>query len=486
VRVKEKAIEGLSYGVTLKIITVVLQTVTNLAVAHYLSSTEYGVVAFALVYINFLTQFGDIGLTSAAVQREHLSDDSLHTAFTIKLVLGLLLGLIGAGIAWALAAGGGRPVGGVLAVLSANFLISSLGFLPQTRLTRSLDYRGLAIVQMVATLASTVITVVLVMNRFSYWGVALGYTGASLASVLAFNLMAPTLPKLRLDVKTGMSFMMFGGVIFSTGLLNFIIMNSDNFLVGWLAGQAALGNYALAFNWSFVATWQILGVLVSVLFPLYSKIQSDRAQVKALYLKSLQYTSMLVVLLNVGLFCLAPQFLYLVLGGGSEKWFPALATLRILCVDGLLLGLIAPIFPMAVAIGKPGIALRAIALAAVIEISLLVPALKLANIEGVAVAVTIACMSQYIVYVPALKKELGIVWRDLAMAVGPSMVGGCLMLAIWAITLFHGAAENSWVALAGGSLLLGTCFMVVCGMLTRWGLYREIAAAVRERRMRPL
>jgi len=54
VRVKEKAIEGLSYGVTLKIITVVLQTVTNLAVAHYLSSTEYGVVAFALVYINWL------------------------------------------------------------------------------------------------------------------------------------------------------------------------------------------------------------------------------------------------------------------------------------------------------------------------------------------------------------------------------------------------------------------------------------------------
>ncbi len=478
--------EGLSYGVTLKIITVVLQTVTNLAVAHYLSSTEYGVVAFALVYINFLTQFGDIGLTSAAVQREHLSDDSLYTAFTIKLVLGLLLGLIGAGIAYALAeGGGGRSVGGVLAILSANFLISSLGFLPQTRLTRNLDYRSLAIVQLVATLASTAITVVLVMNRFSYWGVALGYTGATLASVLAFNLMAPTLPKLRMDVMTGMSFMMFGGVMFSTGFLTFAIMNADNFLVGWLAGQAALGNYALAFNWSFVATLQILGILVSVLFPLYSKIQSDRAQVKALYLKSLQYTSMLVVLLNVGLFCLAPQFLYLVLGGGSEKWFPALTTLRILCVDGLLLGVIAPIFPMAVAIGKPGIALRAIALAAVIEISSLVPALKIANIEGVAVAVTIACISQYIVYVPALRKELGIVWRELAMAVGPSMVGGCLMLAIWATTFLHGAAENSWIALAGGSLLLGTCFMVTCGILTRWSMYSEIAAVVRERRMRP-
>lgn len=480
-KVKDKALEGLSYNVLLKLLTIILQTVTSIAIAHYLSSTEYGVVAFALVYINFLTQFGDIGLTSAAVQREHLSDDSLHTAFTIKLVLGLLLGLIGVGIALALAAGGGRPVAGVLAILSANFLISSLGFIPQTRLTRALDYRKLAIVQFIATLASTVVTVLLLVASFSYWAVALGYTGASVASVVAFTLLLPAKPRLLMDLKAGMSFMTFGSVLFMTGLLNFAILNADNFLIGWQAGQSALGKYALSFNWSFVATTQVLGILVSVLFPLYSKIQNDREQLRRLYLRSLEYTAALVMLLNMELFCFAPQFLYLILGGGTDKWMSALSAFRILCVDGVVAGLLVPIAPLTVAMGKPGVMLKAVALAAAIELVALVPALKLAGIGGVAVAVTIAGISQYIVYVSALRRELQLEWKALLKAVGPAMAGGAVLLALWGGLFAGRTVAAGWATLVGGGISFAICFAAIYGACTKWALYREMAVIYRER-----
>jgi O-antigen/teichoic acid export membrane protein len=477
---RAKVLEGLGYGSLTRLFVFGLQAITNIAVARHLASTDYGIVAYALVYINFLAQFSDIGLNSAAIQRETLDDRTLYTAFTLKAALGLVVCATGVGLAALLMFTMEGPVGGVLCMLSANFVVSTLAFLPQIQLTRLLNFRALSITQLASTGASTAVTILLVINNYRYWSVAAGYLCATAASVLILNLLKPSPPRFSFDRKVGTELLKFGGPLFLVGLVTFAVLNADNFLIGLLQGPGPLGQYALAFNWSFVVTWQIGGLVVSVLFPIYSRIQHDRAQLKSVYLKSLEYTAVVVVLMNVGLFCLSSQFFFLVLGGGSEKWFPALTAFRILCVDGLLMGLLFPLAPATVAIGHSGVQMRAVIVAAVVELSLLVPALMLGGIEGVAVAVTVAGMSQYFVYPRILRQEFGIAWGELGRAVGPAVAGGLAMVAVTFLFSALGVAGRNWPVFLGEAVVLGICFVVVQGLFTNWRLFGELARVGRE------
>jgi PST family polysaccharide transporter/lipopolysaccharide exporter len=64
----------------------------------------------------------------------------------------------------------------------------------------------------------------------------------------------------------------FGMPLFFSGLLVFILMNADNFIIGSAAGATVLWFYAIAFNWSTVTPTLVSEVVHTVLFPTFSRI----------------------------------------------------------------------------------------------------------------------------------------------------------------------------------------------------------------------
>lgn len=478
---KNKAAQGLSYGLIGRVVLAGLQILTSLATARYLSPSDFGVVAFAMVYINFLAQFSDFGISTAVVQRGDQSYSYLNVAFTLKLCIGLVLTGTSTIVGLAVVIFGSPASGLVVCLLSISFLLGSFAFVPQVQLTLDFDYKRLLWISIVSSSLSTAVCVALLAAGWGYWAVAIAYLVAVMGSVGFFNIVKPYSYRLAWNQAVVRTLLGFGTPLFLTGLISFFVTYSGNLVIGIVSGPGPLGFYAFAFSFSFMLVNQV-GGMMAVLFPLYSRMRADGATLKAFFLKSLEYTVAFAVLVNVGMICLAEPLLYLVLGGGGPKWLPALPTFVILCTSGVLAAMLFTVAPVVVAIGKPKAQLRAVTLSALLQLILIGPALHFAGIEGVAVVSLLGYVIQVAAYLPALRSGIGVEPRELVRAAAPSMIAGLAMVAM-SRGFFQkfptfGTVDASFLVMTFQAAALLSLFVLVQGGLTRWRLLAPLREMV--------
>ncbi len=92
-----KTAVNLSYNLLTKLIVFTLSSVTSIILARHLTTSDYGIVGFASIFAMFLGMFDDMGITPGIVQKETVGENELYTAFSLKVLLGLLIFLLSFG-----------------------------------------------------------------------------------------------------------------------------------------------------------------------------------------------------------------------------------------------------------------------------------------------------------------------------------------------------------------------------------------------------
>ena len=468
----KRTINSIGYSSFARIATFLLQVITSIILAQNLASRDYGVVGFALIIIGFLARFSDFGITSAVVQKIEIDQRSLYTGFTLRIFLGVVMFLLCIAMAPVAKLFFDDPaIGIVIRVLAANFVISGFSFLPNTTLTRNIEFKTLSMASLIAAIVRSTLCITLVLAGFQYWSLVWGEIGATLATAITLNYLCPMKPWIELDRKTAVDFMRFGGRLLLTGLVIFSILNADNLLIGAVGGASMLGFYALAFNWGSMACGILEETVHNVLFPTFSKIQKDKDGIRNAYLKVLEYVSTIGVMANVTLMVNAREILTFVLGRGTDKWVPALWALKILCIYGISRIILVPVGNVVLALGKPGILLKANLLAGIIEIGLLYPAMKYGGINAVAILVASAYASQYFIFLPFLKKYCGITVAELFNVLKPSIFSGAAVI-LGALVL-DGQLQFSIASMLVKIPYCMLGYFILHGLITKWRILRE-------------
>lgn len=470
-----KAISGILYNSFAKVVTYLLRIGANVILAQNLGANDYGVVGFAMIIVAFLSRFNDLGLGSAVVQKTEVDQGSLYTAFSIKFILGTLICIFCIILAPAAKHFFDHPeIDLVIRVLAIILFISSFSFLPEAVLTRELQYKKIALANILSILTRSMIAIALVLMGFKYWSLVWAEVGAALVQTLALRYFRRTKIVFRLEVKTAVRFISFGGRVFLAGLATFLIFNADNFIIGTFGGLTLLGFYALAFNWASAMCGVLSDTIGSVLFPTLSKMQKDREGIKRAYIKVLEYTGFVGIIGNVTLTVNAKEIFVFVLGRGTDKWIPAVTAFEVLCFYGMIRIVLEPVGNVLLALGKPGILLRANLLAGTLEVSLLYFALRYGGINGVAILVTATYAIQYIIYFPFLKRELGITWSEIAAVIKPALICGfAVMVSAYVI---GSEMEFSIASMVAKAVYCVGGYLILYGVLTQWRIFKEARA----------
>ena len=470
---KDKTVYNIGYNAIGRVIQFVVNAVANIILTRTLLPSDYGIVGFSGIFISFLAQFGDFGIGSAVIQKKELNHTELYTAFAIKTFLSLFIFLIAFICApLAVSVFENRAIVPVIRVLSFSFLLNTFTFLPNILLTRDLDYKKLSRANIYSAIVNSTLAVVLALTGYKYWSLVIAGISMYICRSVLMNIFRPVRYRFAYDYGVASAFMIFGGNLFLAGITNFLVFNADNFLIGAVKGATNLGYYSIAFNWGTMACTMISLIVLSVLFPTFAKMQGDRKRIKSSYLKVLEYISFGGVLVNMTLFVVSRDFLVLVLGHNTDKWMPALSTLRILCIYGIARLILEPVGQVLMALGRTDILKKASLLVATIELGCLYPALYFFGIEGVAMLVTLAYMTQYALYYRVLKCELQVCVRDLRTCIGPALLG---VIPLGMIFLVGEAGF-------GISTLFFIIKLIVCigiysityGLTTKWKLYKDI------------
>jgi O-antigen/teichoic acid export membrane protein len=472
---KKITTRNISYNAVATLLVASVQFLTNVVLARVLTPADYGIVGFATIFIAFMMQFGDFGINNAVVQPRELDEVTLSTAFTLKALLSVgifLLLLLGAPLALFFM---DRPeVVTVIRLLALNFLFSVGSFLPQVLLTRQLDYRKLAFPATVAVIAGAALAIVMAYSGFGFWSMAANSIAVAVITAVGLNLLHPAPVSLRFDPAIAKRLLRFGGTVLIPGVIVYIIFNTDNFVIGTLRGAEQLGYYAVAFNWGSMVCSQMAAIFHKVLFPTFTRLQHDIPALKKAYLTSVRYIAFLTLPVNIFLLLYGREFLVHVLGRGTERWLPALPALQILCVYGIFRALLEPLGNVILGIGKPELCLKAILLVAVIELGLLYPVISTFGITGVAVAVTIAYLSQYLVYLPIMKRELNVRGIEVVREIRISLYAAVIM----AVTMncARTYTPESLVSLLVQGVCAAGVYLVVYALIDRGRLLGELKA----------
>jgi len=474
---KAKTFRNVMYTSLTKGATLVCVALTSSVVARNLGPSDYGVVGFAGIIIGFLAQFSDVGVGSAAIRRPTLDQHSLRTAFTLKIILSCCAFVAAFLIAPFAHHFFEHPAtGNVIRLLALDFLVSMVGFMSLVTLTREQNYRALVIPGVASAVARCILVVTLILCGWKYWAVVFADVGANLVANIAIQAARKVPIRFQFDWAVAREYLRFGVPLLGSGILVFLILNMDNFLVGSKMGSSKLGYYALAFTWGSFICGFLYGTVINVMLPTLSAIQDDTAAIRRWYLKTVDMVGFVAVVANTALLANVHFFLVTFLGKGTDKWVPAATALKILCVYGIMRAITEPVGSCIMARGRTKMLLQASALTGPVELLLLLLVLRTGRIELVAAAVLIAYATQAIIYLPYLRREFSISFGDLAgqlWQVIPALVGG------YAITsLLPDSLGATFFTLTCRGLFTALVVALIHGLCTRFRCFQEVGGMI--------
>lgn len=474
---KAKTFRNIIYTGISKATTLICIALASSIVARNLSPSDYGVVGFAGIIIGFLSHFSDVGVGTAAIRSSALDDRGLHTAFTLKIVMSS-----GAFAAAFLIAPFAQhffehqAIGNVIRVLALDFLISTIGFMSLVTLTREQNYRALIIPGVASAVARSILAIILVLHGWKYWAVIFADIGSNLISCIAIQAARKVPIRLKFDWSDARGFLKFGMPLLGSGILIFLVLNMDNFLIGSKLGSTDLGYYALAFTWGTFICGLLEDTVNNVMLPTFSAIQDNIAAMRRWYLKTVDLMVFVAVVANTALLANIHFFLVTFLGKGTDKWLPAATPLKILCVYGILRAATVPVGNCIIAHGRTKILLQSNALAGAVELLLILLVLRTGRIELIAAAVLVAYASQSIVLLPYLRRDFSIGIVDIVAQIwpaGPALVLGCTVTAFLPASL-----GNTIITLAARALITATVVALTHGLCTRFRCFHEAGGMI--------
>ena len=383
-----------------------LQIATKIVLARLLFPDDFGVFALASGLVSLVTTFGSVGLNYAIIQK---ADRATKEDYDVGMTLRLLISIILLGVTLLVAGPWAAlfrepdvvPTTEVLAIL---YLVTPWSFVPSTRLTAELRYRAQILPTMVGQIGYALIAIGFAFAGFGVWALVIGTVLGQAASVVGFMLAAPWRFRFSLRWPVARPLLVYSQHLLSAAILAFLMVNLDDFAVGFLLGTVSLGYYAVATGLGYIPMSLISGPIGSALFPSLTKLQGDPEALRSAYLEGFGYVVAIVAPAAIGIAVIAPELVRIALG---PTWLASTLPLLVLAFYGLFRSLMDFSGALFSAIGRPRIVAELNLAVVAASAILLFPLTEAWGIVGTAVAMTLPVVGTFGLSLRATGRVLG-------------------------------------------------------------------------------
>ena len=262
----------------------VLRTLSIIILARLLTPEDYGLIAMVAVLINFIQMFKDIGLNVATIQSPEINHAQISNLFWYNTAICLLLGIIVAAcaplVAWFYSR---EELLNITLCLAVTFPISGLIIQHIALLQRQLNYRDIAIIQILSVVISVTCTIISAYSGLGYWSlVIMELSGVVSTTLLAFC-FCPWVPSLPNRQTRTAHFLRFGGYLTASNFCEYLSNNLDKLIIGKVLNPGILGQYTKAFDLSLLPLRKISFPLNNLGVSTLSRLQDDPARYRHYY-----------------------------------------------------------------------------------------------------------------------------------------------------------------------------------------------------------
>jgi teichuronic acid exporter len=323
------ALSGVAWAGAAKWSTQLIAWAGTIVVARILMPADFGLLTMASVFLGVVMMLSEFGIGTAVITLRELPEGELRQLNTFSLALGLGGTLLTALMAFPLGLFFRAPeLPPVLMVVGLTFLISSLQTVPAALLRRELRFRTLATIDVARGLLVPLVTLGGALLGLRYWALALGsVVGAALTT--GFTLYHRRVRFAR-PSWSGLTPVLHFSRQILVGRLAWIVYQDGDFAVaGRRLGQAAVGDYSLAWTLATSPIEKVTMILSDVTPSLFSAVQDDRPALRRYFLNLSEIICLATFPAAVGLALVSHDLVEVVLG---ERWRGAAGPLALLAL----------------------------------------------------------------------------------------------------------------------------------------------------------
>lgn len=300
--------------------------------ARLLSPSDFGLVAMAGSIAAIVEVLSAFGFDWALVRLPHPTREHYDTAWTLRVICGVLVLVALSAAAYPAAIFFSRTaVMPIVIVMGVNGLIGSVENIWMTEFRRQNRFDQEFKLRMFAKTAGFAAATTLAFYTRSYWALVVGVTSARLAATALSYRLHRSRPRWDLSRQADL-------LRFSVWLLigNVTEEMRNRFAEIWIGrnlGPREVGLYSMASELSALASTELAAPVNRAVFAKYTQLNGDVAALREGYLRVSGLIWSLGIPAAVGIGICAPQIVAILLG---RQWTDAAQVLQILAAAGVI------------------------------------------------------------------------------------------------------------------------------------------------------
>ncbi|SEO22899.1 polysaccharide transporter, PST family [Halogranum amylolyticum] len=476
----ERVVKGAFWAMSQNAFGRILQLAMLVILARLIGPSELGLVGIALLSVSAVQKFTNFGLNAALVQREEENvDEHLNTMWVLEMLRGTLIFTVlflGAPLVAQLF---GEPrATDLVRVIGLSPLLFGLTNPGVMYFQKKLEFHKQFVLRIGGEVAQFVVAVAVALVEPTAWAFVAGYVAADVVRLAASYAMHSYRPRPEFDRDSAGQLVGYGKWITGSSILYFLYSEGDDAFVGWFINPAALAFYQYGYRFSNAPATELTSVVSSVMFPAFSKIQTDASMLRETFRKTLRLNAFVSAPVAAGIAVVAPDFVMTFFG---SEWMSMVLPMQILAVYGFLRALGQTFGPVWKALDRPDLITKLSAIRVVLMAILIWPLTEAYGIAGTAATVTIISLFPMVpldVYVTVRMLELRTieVYREIAL---PTVASLLMAGVVWFV---DGSVDLPAVAELAVSVGVGVVsyllFVFLFERQFEWGIGRNLESIV--------
>ena len=328
----KKLITGTLWVIAARIGLRGLSVISTIVLAWILTPADFGIVAMASIVTTLMIACTEIGMNQVLIYYRDVSRDFYHTAWTIQLIRGMVLGILLLLFSNVLASFFGEQLLiPVFKVLSLVFVLNGLISINVAIFQKEMQFNKEFYYRISTQSICLVCTVLLALWLRNYWAMVLGNIIYALACVVLSFCCAPDRPKLTLVYWR--KIFSFSQWVFLREASGNISQKLDQILIGRWFDKASLGQYEMATQIAVLPATEIAAPLSRSLLPALATLQDKSEQFRNTFSISLAAVLLITVPASFGLILIAKPLVTVLL---PARWEQISEIIQILTLYGLV------------------------------------------------------------------------------------------------------------------------------------------------------
>jgi len=312
----------------------VITFVVGIILARLLSPREFGLIGMIIIFIAISKLLVDSGFNQALIRKKNCTQTDYSTIFYFNIIASIFLYSLLFIFSESIARFFDEPkLKLIVQILGIVIIINSLTIIQKTQLVKSLDFKLLTKVSIIASTMSGITGITLASTGFGVWSLVVKTLADATITTFLLFLWNKWKPSFFFSKNSFKELFSFGSKLLLARLINTIYRNIYYFIIGKFYSAKELGFFTKADRFRNVASENIYFVINRVSYPVLASIQNDTKKLKQSYRKLLKSSMLITFFLLMGLAAVSKAMILTLIG---RQWLQSVIYLQLLCFVGIM------------------------------------------------------------------------------------------------------------------------------------------------------